>query len=116
MVDAGMWCKLQRNPLSPHMDTDEWDRHSSALHILRVGDKLRIYYYGQRGVERRIGFAEAPPDDPFTWTKRPGNPGWTWPHPGKCGFPYHSRIERSRMVATPTNTMLEEEECRREPA
>ncbi len=74
MVDAGTWSKVQGNPLFPHLETDEWDRHPSAPHILRVGDRLRMYYYGQRGDERRIGFAEAPVDDPFSWTKHPGNP------------------------------------------
>ncbi len=78
MVDAGTWRKLSSNPIFPHSDGDEWDLRPSAPHILRVGGKLRMYYYGERdgrrGKERRIGFAEAPLDDPYTWTRHPGNP------------------------------------------
>ena len=78
MVDAGTWRKLSSNPIFPHSDGDEWDLRPSAPHILRVGGKLRMYYYGERdgrrGKERRIGFAEAPLDDPYTWTRHRGNP------------------------------------------
>ena len=74
MVNTGTWRKVSPDALFPQVDNGEWDQHPSAPHILHVGDKLRMYYYGQLGVQRRIGFAEAPLDDPFKWTKHQGNP------------------------------------------
>ena len=94
---AGTWTKITGNPILPHREDDMWDRYPSAPHILQVEDKLRMYYYGEiqgpRGKERRIGFAEAPIDDPYNWTKSPLNPILDLSEPGNldsvwCSYPW----------------------------
>ncbi|MBN18831.1 MAG: hypothetical protein CL758_05070 [Chloroflexi bacterium] len=94
---AGKWQKLPDNPIFDHSFKDVWDKYPSAPHILRVGNKLRMYYYGERpgprGKERRIGFAEASLDDPMNWIKSPSNPVLDLSKPGNpdsvwCAYPW----------------------------
>ena len=74
MNSAQQWRKIGETPLFPCVEDDVWERYPSAPHVLWVGDQLRMYYHGRQGELIRIGFAEASPDDPFTWKKHPGNP------------------------------------------
>ena len=94
---AGTWNKLLTNPIFDHSEDDLWDKYPSAPHILRVGNKFRMYYYGERfgprGKERRIGFAEAPLNDPTNWTKSITNPILDLSEPGSldsvwCSYPW----------------------------
>ena len=52
---------------------DVWDRSVSAPNIVRVGDRLRMYFDGWQpsGKEfrRRIGLAEAAVSEPLTWKR-----------------------------------------------
>ena len=57
MTDAGSWRKITPNALFPCGESMEWDRDPSAPHVLRVGDKLRMYYHGRLDGRIRIGFA-----------------------------------------------------------
>ena len=41
---AGTWNKLLTNPIFDHSEDDLWDKYPSAPHILRVGNKFRMYY------------------------------------------------------------------------
>ena len=41
---AGTWNKLLTNPIFDHSEDDLWDKYTSAPHILRVGNKFRMYY------------------------------------------------------------------------
>lgn len=68
------WHRVSETPLMPCIQDNVWDRHPSAPNVLRVGDHLRMYYHGRQGELIRIGFAEAPADNPFSWTRHPGNP------------------------------------------
>ena len=77
------WQKIGEKPLLPSLDKDVWDNFPSAPHVIRVGDRLRMYYHGRQGVPirngralgmERIGFAEASVKDPLVLKKHPGNP------------------------------------------
>lgn len=57
-----------------YVEKDVWDQSARAPNIVRVGDKLRMYYHGQQGQFRRIGLAEADVSDPFTWRKKSDGP------------------------------------------
>jgi len=101
MAYAGAWRKITPNALFPCGETDAWDRDPSAPHVLRVGDKLRMYYMGRLDGRIRTGFAEAPVDDPLNWTKHPGNPVLDLAGPGEpdsewCAYPWVVPITETR--------------------
>jgi len=60
--------------LFSHIEDDVWHRTARAPNVVRVGDRLRMYYHGERGERRRIGLAETDVSDPFHWEKHPDNP------------------------------------------
>ena len=103
MSSVQRWRKIGETPLFPCLEDAVWDRLPSAPHVIRVGDRLRMYYHARQGSSQekapfypgrsgsrtedgswawsvplddriRIGIAEADPDDPFSWTKHPNNP------------------------------------------
>ena len=47
MTDAGTCQKITYQALFSCGESDEWDRDPSAPRILRVRDKLRMYYHGR---------------------------------------------------------------------
>ena len=84
MVSAGTWRKTTPAAIMPRTEAAVWDQDPTAPFVMRVGDRLRMYYDGRlRGSnEVRIGFAEASVDDPLTWTKDPANPVFDLGEPG----------------------------------
>ena len=88
MVDAGEWRKITPEALLPHQDQPAWDQKPTAPFVMRLGDRLRMYYDGRlrrpnkAANEVRIGFAEASVDDPLTWTKHERNPVFDVSEPG----------------------------------
>jgi len=81
MAERQRWKKVKQ--IFPCVSDDVWDQDPAAPNVVRVGDKLRMYYHGRQGTTfrgklvlgaLRIGFAEASGEDPFTWEKHPGNP------------------------------------------
>ena len=87
MADAGTWRKITPEGLFRCGETDEWDRDPSAPHIIRIGDTLRMYYHGRLDGRIRIGFAEAPVDDPTDLDEARGQPGpRLWRRPGGAGL------------------------------
>ena len=84
MVDAGEWRKITPEAVLPHQARPVWDQKPTAPFVMRVGDRLRMYYDGRlrRANEVRIGFAEAPVDDPLAWTKHERNPVFDVSEPG----------------------------------
>ena len=88
MVDAGEWRKITPEALLPHQDQPAWDQKPTAPFVMRLGDRLRMYYDGRLrrpnkvANEVRIGFAEASVDDPLTWTKHERNPVFDVSEPG----------------------------------
>ena len=101
MIDAGTWRKITPSAFFPCGETDGWDQDPSAPHILRVDDRLRMYYHGRLADQIRIGFAEAPIDDPLNWTKHPRNPVLDLVEPGQpdsewCAYPWVVPITETR--------------------
>ena len=80
MRTSQYWKRVKQ--VLPCIEEDVWDRNPSSPNVLRVGDKLRMYYGARLEQSVRVGFAEADVADPFTWKKMcdrslldPGEPG-----------------------------------------
>ena len=101
MADAGVWRKITPEGLFRCGETDDWEKDPSAPYIVRIGDRLRMYYHGRLDGRIRIGFAEASVDDPLTWTKHEGNPVLDLAEPGEpdsvwCAYPWVVPITETR--------------------
>ncbi|MBI3943616.1 MAG: hypothetical protein HY326_11440 [Chloroflexi bacterium] len=91
MESKQSWKRLGQ--IFPCTPADVWDRDPSAPHVLRLGDRLRMYYHGRQGQLIRIGLAEAPLSDPLAWRKYSGQPVLDLGPPGSidshwAGYPW----------------------------
>lgn len=72
MKNRQQWHKL--GVIFPCTGDGTWDEDPSAPFVMRVGDRLRMYYHGRNGRILQVGMAEASPEKPLQWKKTAKEP------------------------------------------